>query len=120
MIGHFVADRVIVAAAGDFFIRQSLLGRVNEKLTVHLVEVVGQGIILHALQKACGQLRLHFSEQKIERFIVMIKGLFVDLRAVAKRRRFGLQSINFAALGTGLKIPGNREVEYKMPAAMYR
>jgi DNA polymerase-4 len=36
------------------------------------------------------------------------------------RRRFGLQSINFAALGTGLKIPGNREVEYKMPAAMYR
>ena len=36
------------------------------------------------------------------------------------RRRFGLQSINFAALGTSLKIPGNREVEYKMPAAMYR
>ena len=36
------------------------------------------------------------------------------------RGRFGLQSINFAALGTGLKIPGNREVEYKMPAAMYR
>lgn len=36
------------------------------------------------------------------------------------RHRFGLQSINFAALGTSLKIPGNREVEYKMPAAMYR
>lgn len=36
------------------------------------------------------------------------------------RSRFGLQSINFAALGTSLKIPGNREVEYKMPAAMYR
>lgn len=36
------------------------------------------------------------------------------------RRRFGLQSINFAALTTNLKIPANREVEYKMPAAMYQ
>lgn len=36
------------------------------------------------------------------------------------RRRFGLQSINFAALTTGLKIPSHREVEYKMPSPMYQ
>lgn len=35
------------------------------------------------------------------------------------RRRFGAQSINFAALTTGLKIPAHREVEYKMPSVMY-
>ena len=35
------------------------------------------------------------------------------------RRRFGLKSINFASLGDGLKIPGHREVEYKMPSVMY-
>lgn len=35
------------------------------------------------------------------------------------RRRFGVGSINFAALFYGLQIPNNREVEYKMPAAMY-
>ena len=36
------------------------------------------------------------------------------------RRRFGLQSINFAALTTGLKIPSHREIEYKMPSPMYQ
>ena len=36
------------------------------------------------------------------------------------RRRFGLKSINFASLGDGLKIPGHREVEYKMPSVMYQ
>ena len=36
------------------------------------------------------------------------------------RRRFGLQSINFAALTTGLKTPSHREVEYKMPSPMYQ
>ena len=36
------------------------------------------------------------------------------------RRRFGLQSINFAALSSGLKIPSHREVEYKMPSVMYQ
>lgn len=36
------------------------------------------------------------------------------------RRRFGLQSINFASLGEGLKIPGHREVEYKMPSVMFQ
>lgn len=36
------------------------------------------------------------------------------------RRRFGLKAINFAALGDGLKIPGHREVEYKMPTVMYQ
>ena len=36
------------------------------------------------------------------------------------RRRFGAQSINFAALTTGLKIPAHQEVEYKMPSVMYR
>lgn len=36
------------------------------------------------------------------------------------RRRFGLKAINFAVLGDGLKIPGHREVEYKMPSVMYR
>ena len=35
------------------------------------------------------------------------------------RRRFGLQSINFAALTSGLKMPAHREVEYKMPSVMY-
>ena len=35
------------------------------------------------------------------------------------RRRFGAQSINFAALTTGLKVPAHREVEYKMPSVMY-
>ena len=35
------------------------------------------------------------------------------------RRRFGAQSINFAALTTDLKIPAHREVEYKMPSVMY-
>ena len=35
------------------------------------------------------------------------------------RRRFGAQSINFAALTTGLKIPAHREIEYKMPSVMY-
>lgn len=36
------------------------------------------------------------------------------------RRRFGLQSINFAALSSGLKLPTSREVEYKMPSIMYQ
>lgn len=36
------------------------------------------------------------------------------------RRRFGLQSINFAGLTTGLKIPTQREVEYKMPSIMFQ
>lgn len=36
------------------------------------------------------------------------------------RRRYGLQAINFAALTTGLKIPSHRDIEYKMPAAMYQ
>ncbi len=36
------------------------------------------------------------------------------------RRRFGLTAINFAALASGLKIPGNREIEYKMPSVMYQ
>lgn len=35
------------------------------------------------------------------------------------RRRFGLKSINFASLTTGLKIPTHREIEYKMPSIMY-
>ena len=35
------------------------------------------------------------------------------------RKRFGLQSINFAALTSGLKMPAHREVEYKMPSVMY-
>ena len=35
------------------------------------------------------------------------------------RRRYGLHSINFAALTTGLKMPAHREVEYKMPSVMY-
>lgn len=35
------------------------------------------------------------------------------------RRRYGLRSINFAALTEGLPIPMNREVEYKMPSVMY-
>lgn len=36
------------------------------------------------------------------------------------RRRFGLQSINFAALSSGLKTPAHREIEYKMPNVMYQ
>ena len=36
------------------------------------------------------------------------------------RRRYGLDAISFASLITGLKIPGNREVEYKMPSKMYQ
>lgn len=36
------------------------------------------------------------------------------------RRRFGIQSINFAALTSGLKMPSHREVEYKMPSPMYQ
>lgn len=35
------------------------------------------------------------------------------------RRRFGLQSITFAGLTTGLKMPAHKEVEYKMPSVMY-
>ncbi len=36
------------------------------------------------------------------------------------RRRFGLNSINFASLTSGLKIPAHKEVEYKMPSVMYQ
>ena len=36
------------------------------------------------------------------------------------RRRYGITAINFAALAYGLKIPGNREIEYKMPSVMYQ
>lgn len=36
------------------------------------------------------------------------------------RRRFGVQSINFAGLTTGLKMPAHREVEYKMPSIMFQ
>ena len=36
------------------------------------------------------------------------------------RRRFGDQSINFAALTTGIKMPARKEVEYKMPSVMYQ
>lgn len=36
------------------------------------------------------------------------------------RRRFGTTAINFASLGTALKIPSHREVEYKMPSVMYQ
>ena len=78
-ICHLVTDRVIAPSAGDFFVGESLLGRIEEKRAAHLVEVVGQGIVLHTLQKTSGQLRLHFGKQKIERFIVMIKGLFIHL-----------------------------------------
>ena len=36
------------------------------------------------------------------------------------RRRFGTKAINFASLGSSLKIPSHREVEYKMPSVMYQ
>jgi len=36
------------------------------------------------------------------------------------RRRYGLNSINFASLGSSLGVPDSRETEFKMPSAMYR
>lgn len=36
------------------------------------------------------------------------------------RRRFGQAAINFAALTSDIKYPGQREIEYKMPSVMYQ
>ena len=95
-----------IAQAGyELFLRKHVWNNSIRSLTISGYDLVPDGSPM--------QLDLWADYAKHNRKIVLEKAV-EDIR-----RRYGLNAINFAALTTGLKIPGNREIEYKMPSVMY-
>ena len=96
-----------IAQAGyDLFLRKHVWNNDIRSLTISGIDLVPDGSPI--------QLDLWADYARHNRKIALEKAV-EDIR-----RRYGLNAINFAALTTGLKIPGNREIEYKMPSVMYQ
>lgn len=95
-----------IAAAGyEVFCRRHSWNNDIRSLTISAIDLVPADIPIQL------DLWSDFTKHK--------KRLALERTVEDIRRRFGLQSINFAALTSGLKMPAHREVEYKMPSVMY-